>query len=109
MNDKLNSFIDELKLPISVREATKEKYSSNSSLPAPTEVKRMIKMSSNDGRKAAIILWEDDLVTVISTDKDREPNISSSNSPDMYHIAQKHYTDLGLVIDYEEDERTIGG
>lgn len=88
MNDDIGKFIDELRVPQSVRDELKEKYSSKAT-----------KMSRKDGTKAMIILWEDKTVSVIATDKNGESHISTSNSPDMYYIAITHYIDLGLVIE----------
>lgn len=88
MNDDIGKFIDELRVPQSVREELKKKYSS-----------KAVRMSSKDGRKAMIILWEDEAVSVISTDKNGEPHISTTNSPDQYYIAIKHYESLGLIIE----------
>lgn len=107
--DELTKMIDALDLPRVTREDLKRDYANYHSEPKMIETKKMMKMSSKDGKKAAIILWEDDTVTVISTSKKEEPHISSTNSPEMYYIAQKHYIDLGLQMTYaEENGKEIG-
>lgn len=113
MNEKeeLRKIIDSLDAPAIIKQDLVKDYLGNHNPDSPRELKtkKMVKMSSGDGMKAAIILWEDDTITIISTDKKKEPHISSTNSPEMYYIAQKHYIDLGLQIHYaEEDGKEIG-
>lgn len=109
MNNELSAAIDSLNLPEAIREDLKRDYLRHHSELKTMNTKSMVKMSSKDGRKAAIILWEDEMVTVIATSKQGNSHISTTNSPEMYYIAQKNYIDLGLEIEYaEEDGKEIG-
>lgn len=109
MSEELSKIIDSLNLPEVVKGDLKRKHLSQHSEPKTINTKSMVKMSSGDGRKAAIILWENETVTVIANDRRGNPHISTTNSPDVYYIAQKNYIDQGLEIDYaEENGKEIG-
>lgn len=108
-DEELSAVIDSMELPKAVREDLKRDYITHHSEPRTVETKSMVKMSSKDGRKAAIVLWSDEKVTVIATNSKGNSHISTTNSPDIYYIAQKNYIDQGLEIDYaEEGGKEIG-
>lgn len=105
--DELADIINSLDLPEIVRKDLARDYLSSHN-PKMPKTKRMVKMEGN-GKEAVVILWEDDVVTAIITNEHKEPHISSTNSPEMYYIAQKHYIDLGLQITHaEENGKEIG-
>ena len=101
MENELHKFIDELGLPQATKEDLKKKYSDSSPNPEAVNSKKTVSLSSEDGRKVMIVLWADETVTIISTNDNGEPHISSAQSPDMYHIAMKNYIDLGLHVEHE--------
>lgn len=106
--DEIAKVIDSLELPEVVKKDLARDYLGSNPKMQEIKTKGMVKMSGNE-KEVAIILWEDDTVTVISTDKRKEPHISSANSPEIYYIAQKHYIDLGLQMTYaEENGKEIG-
>lgn len=107
MSAELDKIIESLNLPDIIKQDLKRDYLTPN--PVEIETRKMVKMSNGKGLEAIIVLWEDETITVISTDKESEPHISSANSPEMYYIAQKHYIDLGLQITHaEENGKEIG-
>lgn len=68
--------------------------------------KKFVEMSNTNGKKARIILWADERVTVIATDKNGEPHISETKSPapEQFYIMQAHFSGLGFRITREEEE-----
>lgn len=94
MTEELSKAIESLNLPEVVKEDLRREHLSHQ--PAEMAAKEMAVMSSDNGRKAAIILWEDDSISTIVTNSSGKPHVSSANSPEMFYIAKAHYIALGL-------------
>lgn len=69
------------------------------------KAKKVARLKDDKGRRATIVLWDDDTVSTIAEGGGgiKEPYISSAKSIDQYFIGLRFYQSLGLTLIKEEE------